>query len=70
MNPVALIIAEPCASDRYYDALGQSAPYRRCHDTADLIFACTGSTGVPARIYQGGFMRANDIECMKEIRIL
>jgi len=53
----------------YYDALGQSGPYRHCHDTADLIFSCRNADGVEARIYQGGYMRANDIQYMQELRI-
>ena len=41
----------------------------RTATTADPIFACRGAAGVEARIYQGGYMRANDIECLKQLRI-
>ena len=69
MIPATHVVIQPRASDRYYDALGQSGFYRECHDTADLIFVCRGADGVEARVYQGGYMRANDIECLKQLRI-
>ena len=52
----------PCASDRYYNARGQSGQYRQCHETADLIFSCRVKSGVAALAYQGGYMCANDLQ--------
>ena len=59
----------PCASDRYYDARGQSGQYRQCHETADLIFSCRVKSGVAALAYQGGYMCANDLQYIKELGI-
>ena len=60
--------SRPRASDQFYDALGRRAHYRPCHSTADLIFT-QNTNGGEARIYQGGYLRANDLALLNEISI-
>ena len=60
--------SRPRTSDQFYDALGRRGHYRPCHSTADLIFTQNTNDG-EARIYQGGYLRANDIAFLTEISI-
>ena len=62
-------LAEPCGTDEYYDRVGHRGHFRQSHSTADLIFKSFPSDGRDARIHQGGFLRANDLEFLKEISI-
>ena len=60
--------SRPRASDHFYDVVGRRAFYSPCHSTVDLI--CTQNTeGGEARIYQGGYARANDLALLNEISI-
>ena len=52
--------SRPRASDHFYDAVGRRAFYTPCHSTVDLIFT-QNTEGGEARIYQGGYTRANDL---------
>ena len=57
-----------CSGDEWYDRLGRRAPFRASHDTADLIFTHS-MRGREARIYQGGYLRANNLEYITQISI-
>ena len=59
----------PHASDHFYDSLGQRGYYRQSHDTADLIFKSYLDDCSSVKIYQGGYMRANDLEFLREIGV-
>jgi hypothetical protein len=60
--------SRPRASDHFYDVVGRWAFYSPCHSTVDLIFT-QNTEGGEARIYQGGYMRANDLAFLNEISI-
>ena len=56
------------SGDEWCDWLGRQAPFRESHNTADLI--CTHHLrGKAVRLYQGGYLRANDLECITQISI-
>ena len=59
----------PRASDNFYDSLGQRGYYRQSHDAADLIFKSYIDDGRSVKIYQGGYMRANDLDFLREIGV-
>ena len=48
--------------------MGKQAPYRESHNTVDLIFTHK-LRGKEVRIYQGGHLRANDLEYITQISI-
>ena len=56
------------SGDEWCDWLGKQAPYRESHNTVDLIFTHK-LRGKEARIYQGGHLRANDLEYITQISI-
>ena len=60
--------SRPRASDHFYDVVGWRAFYTPCHSTVDLIFT-QNTEGGEARIYQGGYTRANDLAFLNEISI-
>ncbi len=60
--------SRPRASDHVHDAEGRQAFYTPCHSTVDLIFT-QNTEGGEARIYQGGYTRANDLAFLSEISI-
>ena len=60
--------SRPRASDHFYDVVGRRAFYTPCHSTVDLIFT-QNTEGGEARIYQGGYTRANDLAFLNEISI-
>ena len=59
----------PRASDHFYDSLGQRGYYHQSHDTADLIFKTYIDDGRSVKIYQGGYMRTNDLKFLREIGV-
>ena len=62
--------AGPRSSDQYYDRRGQRAGYRPCHDTADVVYKFHNkNTGATAKVYQGGFHRAEDLEFLRASNI-
>ena len=61
--------AVPRASDNDYDYLGQRGHYRQSQITAGLIFNSFLSNGRDVKLFQGCFMRANDLHFLKEIGI-
>ena len=60
--------SRPRASDHFYDVVGRRAFYTPCHSTVDLIFT-QNTEGGEARIYQGGYARANDVALLNELSI-
>jgi hypothetical protein len=60
--------SRPRASDHFYDVVGRRAFYTPCHSTVDVIFT-QNTEGGEARIYQGGYTRANDLPFLNEISI-
>ena len=60
--------SRPRASDHFYDVVGRRAFYTPCHSTVDLTFT-QNTEGGEARIYQGGYTRANDLAFLNEISI-
>jgi len=58
----------PRSGDEWCDWLGEQAPYRESHNTVDLIFTHK-LRGKEVRIYQGGHLRANDLEYITQISI-
>ena len=59
--------AAPRANDNYYYGLGQRGHYRQSHTTADLIFKRYLDNCRDAKIYQGGYTRANGLQFLAEI---
>ena len=59
----------PRTSDQFFDSLGQRGHYRQSHDTADLILKSFIADGRSVNIYQGGYMRAHDLDFLMEIGI-
>ena len=58
----------PRSGDERYDRLGRRAPFRESHNTINLIFT-HNLRGREVRIYQGGYLRANDLEYLTQIPI-
>jgi len=56
------------SGDEWCDWLGKQAPYRESHNTVDLIFTHK-LRGKEVRIYQGGHLRANDLEYITQTSI-
>ena len=57
-------------TDRFYDQRGEYGPFRECHDTADVVFFMRHqTTGVEAKIYQGGVYRMRDRSFLEENNI-
>ena len=62
--------AGPRSSDQYYDRRGNRASYRPSHDTADVVYRFHNrDTGAVAKVYQGGALRAEDLEFLHESNI-
>ena len=59
----------PRTSDQFFDSLGQRGHYRQSHDAADLILKSFIADGRSVKVYQGGYMRANDLDFLMEIGI-
>ena len=53
----------------FYDFLGQQSQYRQCHSTADLILRSWNHEGNEGKIFQGGYVRANDLDFLKATNI-
>ena len=58
----------PRSGDEWCDRFGRRAPFRESLNTADLIFT-RNLRGREVRIYQGGYLRANDLEYLAQISV-